>query len=123
MDIKIIEIILPKWEAVRKGNPGQELTVLFSVGKDKFRCVYTQEHYFYRGIPGIWHENCIFQKIKSGEIISKINCSGEIFIPHEGELRDAYDTYNYDGDDERYLHATEEIVMEYLIEPFVKRYC
>lgn len=121
MEIKIIDIKLPDFECVKKGRPGQELKFLFSVNDDKFICTYIQEHYYYSGMPGEWREHCKFEKISRGEILSTIDCSGEFRIPHEG-LAEAYSKNEYRGDDPRYLNASEEILLDTFINPFIKRY-
>lgn len=121
--IEILDIVLPKWEDVRNGGPSQSLIVTFTVDGIKFRCTYIQEHYFYRGMPGICTELCSFQKIEKGEITSVINCDGEFRIPHEGKyVPSGYASNNYCGDDPRYLQADEAIVLQYLVAPFVNRY-
>ena len=118
--IKIIDIRKPNPTAVRSGETGQELIVVFSVNDTKFRMTYIQEHYFYRGMPGEYREHLKFEKISHGEVLSTLNCNGEFKIPHKD--REAYAPYNYYGDDPRYLEADEKIVREYLVEPFVEKY-
>ena len=127
--IKIIDIRKPNPTAVRRGEVGQALIVVFSVNDDKFRMAYIQEHYFYRGMPGECRENLKFEKISHGEVLSTLNCSGEFKIPHKDRDEqgrylsiEAYASYNYIGDDPRYLEADEKIVREYLVEPFVEKY-
>lgn len=127
--IKIIDIKKPTPSAVERGEVGQELIAVFSVNGVKFRMTYIQEHYFYRGMPGVWHESLKFEKISHGEVISTLVCNGEFKIPHKerderGHLLEVrgYATYTYDGDDPRYLEADEKIIRQYLVEPFVERY-
>lgn len=121
METKIIDIKLPNWECVRKGRAGQELIFTFSVDGDKFRCTYTQEHYYYNGMPGECGEHCTFEKIARGEILSLFRCDGEFRIPHSGRA-EAYVRDAYLGDDPRYLHANEEIILNTFIKPFISRY-
>lgn len=127
--IKIIDIRKPNLAAVKHGEAGQELIVVFSVNDTKFRMTYVQEHYFYRGMPGEYREHLKFEKISHGEVLSTLNCNGEFKIPHKDRDEhghylsiEAYASYNYYGDDPRYLEADEKIVREYLIEPFVEKY-
>lgn len=120
--ISITEIRLPDWERVRSGEVGQELLVYFAVDGKKYKCKYIQEHYFYRGLPGVWRDHCFFFRIEDGEERAIANCSGEFRIPHKPGRIEAYVPNTYDGDDPRYLEADESIVREYLVEPFVNRY-
>lgn len=127
--IKIIDIRKPNLAAVKRGEVGQELVVVFSVNGTKFRMTYIQEHYFYCGMPGEWHERLKFEKISHGEVLSTLNCNGEFKIPHKDRDEqghyltiEAYAPYQYRGDDPRYLEADEKIVREYLVEPFVEKY-
>lgn len=122
MEIKILEIRLPDWECVRRGNVGQELLVYFTVDGKKFKCNYVQEHYFYRGMPGRCAEYCGFFRVEFGEERFIANCSGEFKIPHKPWDGRVYSNNTYNGDDPRYLNATEAIVREYLIDPFINRY-
>lgn len=121
MNIKIIDIKYPDFQCVRKGLPGQELIFVFSVDGDKFRCTYIQEHYFYRGMPGEWKDHCSFEKIARGEVVNTIKCDGEFRIPHEGRA-EAYCDNEYNGNDPRFLHPSEEYIMETFINPFINRY-
>ena len=121
--INIIDIKLPDYNKVHRGDPGEELIVTFRIGDDKFRCVYIQEHYIYCGMPGVSGEQCSFSKIERGEVKSTIVCNGEFRIPHDKNLvAAAYADNPYYGNDPRFLLADEETVRKYLIEPFVKRY-
>lgn len=127
--IKIINIRKPDLAAVKRGEAGQELIVIFSVNGAKFRMTYIQEHYFYRGLPGEWCEGLKFEKISHGEVLSTLNCNGEFKIPHKDRDEnghhlsiEAYASYHYYGDDPRFINADEKIVREYLIEPFVEKY-
>lgn len=122
-EVKIFEIRKPDPKAVRNGTVGQELIVYFTVNGKKFKCKYVQEHYFYRGMPGVWHENLSFFRLEDGEANLVADCSGEFKIPHDKKFNEnAYAHSNYDGDDPRYLNADEKIVRQYLIDPFVERY-
>ena len=122
-EIKIISIRKPDLQAVRNGVAGQELLVYFSVNGKKFKCDYIQEHYFYRGLPGIWHESCNFAKIEEGEAKHVACCNGEFKIPHDVPFNEnAYADHNYNGDDPKYLEADDAIVLKYLVEPFVETY-
>ena len=127
--IKIIDIRKPNPTAVRRGEVGQALIVVFSVNDDKFRMTDIQEHYFYRGMPGECRENLKFEKISHGEVLSTLNCNGEFKIPHKDRDEhgrylsiEAYAPYNYYGDDPRYLEADEKRVREYLVEPLGEKY-
>ena len=63
--IKIIDIRKPNLAAVKRGEVGQELIVVFSVNGVKFRMTYIQEHYFYCGMPGECREHLSLRRYRT----------------------------------------------------------